>query len=223
MKGKLLVIEGLDGCGKSTQMELLCQWLSGQEKRYRHIKFPDYANPSSALVRMYLNKELGDKPEDVNAYAASSFYAVDRYASYLQFWKRDYEAGAVILADRYTTSNAIYQMTKTEKDEWNNYLAWLQDYEYNKLRLPRPDLVLYLDMPVSVSQRLLSRRYHGDEGRKDLHEADCGFLRQCREAARFAAAAMGWRVISCAQGDAPRAIDQIHQELVETVKEVLAT
>ena len=161
-RGKLIVMEGLDGSGKATQTGLLCQYLESRGRRVRHIEFPDYREPSSALVKMYLNKEFGSNPGDVNAYAASSIYAVDRYASFLRFWRKDYLSGATIVADRYTTSNAVYQMEKTPREDWNKYLAWLQDYEYGKLQLPRPDLVLFLDMPTEISQRLLSGRYAGD-------------------------------------------------------------
>ena len=111
-RGKLIVMEGLDGSGKATQTGLLCQYLESRGRRVRHIEFPDYREPSSALVKMYLNKEFGSNPGDVNAYAASSFYAVDRYASFLRFWRKDYLSGATIVADRYTTSNAVYQMVK---------------------------------------------------------------------------------------------------------------
>ena len=145
-RGKRIVMEGLDGSGKATQTGLLCQYLESRGRRVRHIEFPDYREPSSALVKMYLNKEFGSNPGDVNAYAASSFYAVDRYASFLRFWRKDYLSGATIVADRYTTSNAVYQMEKTPREDWNKYLAWLQDYEYGKLQLPRPDLVLFLDI-----------------------------------------------------------------------------
>ena len=179
-RGKLIVMEGLDGSGKATQTGLLCQYLESRGRRVRHIEFPDYREPSSALVKMYLNKEFGSNPGDVNAYAASSFYAVDRYASFLRFWRKDYLSGATIVADRYTTSNAVYQMEKTPREDWNKYLAWLQDYEYGKLQLPRPDLVLFLDMPTEISQRLLSGRYAGDERKKDLHESNVEFLTRCR-------------------------------------------
>ena len=175
-RGKLIVMEGLDGSGKATQTGLLCQYLESRGRRVRHIEFPDYREPSSALVKMYLNKEFGSNPGDVNAYAASSFYAVDRYASFLRFWRKDYLSGATIVADRYTTSNAVYQMEKTPREDWNKYLAWLQDYEYGKLQLPRPDLVLFLDMPTEISQRLLSGRYAGDERKKDLHESNVEFF-----------------------------------------------
>ena len=220
-RGKLIVMEGLDGSGKATQTGLLCQYLESRGRRVRHIEFPDYREPSSALVKMYLNKEFGSNPGDVNAYAASSFYAVDCYASFLRFWRKDYLSGATIVADRYTTSNAVYQMEKTPPEDWNKYLAWLQDYEYGKLQLPRPDLVLFLDMPTEISQRLLSGRYAGDERKKDLHESNVEFLTRCRRTALYAAEAMGWHTVSCSQEGAPRKIEDIQRDIREIVSQKL--
>ena len=220
-RGKLIVMEGLDGSGKATQTGLLCQYLESRGRRVRHIEFPDYREPSSALVKMYLNKEFGSNPGDVNAYAASSFYAVDRYASFFFFWRKDYLSGATIVADRYTTSNAVYQMEKTPPEDWNKYLAWLQDYEYGKLQLPRPDLVLFLDMPTEISQRLLSGRYAGDERKKDLHESNVEFLTRCRRTALYAAEAMGWHTVSCSQEGAPRKIEDIQRDIREIVSQKL--
>ena len=162
----LIVLEGLDGSGKGTQTALLAEALVKQGRSLRQITFPDYDSPSSALVRMYLNGEFGTDPEDVNPYAASAFYAVDRFASFRKDWKKDYDQGSVILCDRYATSNMVYQMGKSPRKEWDRYLEWVEDFEYGKLGLPRPDLVLYLDMPVEVSQKLLLQRYHGDSGKK---------------------------------------------------------
>ena len=220
-KGKLIVIEGLDGSGKATQAKLLAQHLASQGLPVREVTFPDYASDSSALIKMYLAGQFGSKPDDVNAYAASSFYAVDRYASFLRFWRKDYLSGATIVADRYTTSNAVYQMEKTPREDWNKYLAWLQDYEYGKLQLPRPDLVLFLDMPTEISQRLLSGRYAGDERKKDLHESNVEFLTRCRRTALYAAEAMGWHTVSCSQEGAPRKIEDIQRDIREIVSQKL--
>ena len=119
MSGKLIVIEGLDGSGKATQTALLCEALEKMGKKIRRITFPDYKEPSSALIKMYLGGEFGDDPGAVNAYAASSFYAVDRFASFIKFWKDFYLAGGLVIADRYATSNAIYQMGKLPKSGWD--------------------------------------------------------------------------------------------------------
>lgn len=221
MNGRLIVLEGLDGSGKATQTALLCDALAKEGKPVKQISFPDYGNPSSSLVKMYLNGSFGSKPDDVNAYAASAFYAVDRYASFKTFWQRAYSDGAMVIADRYTTSNAIYQLSKLPQEERQAFLDWLADFEYNKLQLPKPDLVLYLDMPTDISQALMSRRYHGDETKKDLHEANTDFLASCREGALFTARAWGWKVIHCAEQNEPRNIESIHREIVQTVREVL--
>lgn len=211
--GKLMVLDGLDGCGKSTQLALLDDSLRRDGIRYRQISFPDYDQPSSALVKMYLSGELGGTPAAVNAYAASSFYAVDRYASYRCFWGEDYAAGIPVVAARYTTSNAIHQMTKLPQPEWDRFMEWLWDYEYSKLELPRPDRVVFLDMPPEVSQKLLSCRYEGDETKKDIHERDRQYLLHCREAALYVAAACGWTVVECARGEKPRNREEIHRDI----------
>ena len=154
---------------------------------------------------MYLSGEFGTGVDSVNAYAASTFYAVDRFASFKKEWGKAYQAGEWILADRYTTSNMIYQLTKLPRDQWDEFLTWLADLEYEKMQLPKPDGVYYLDMPVEVSQNLLLQRYAGDETKKDIHEADVAFLHHCRESALYAAARFGWRVIPCAKDGAPLA------------------
>ena len=219
---KLIVIEGLDGSGKATQTRLLKESLEGMGKEVRKLTFPDYDNPSSALVRMYLDGVFGDKPDDVNAYAASAFYAVDRYASYRQFWEGDYRSGKITLADRYATSNAIYQRTKVENTQWDGFLGWIEDFEYNKLEIPQPDLVIYLDMPPDVSQKLMTLRYGGDESKKDLHESNRAFLSQCRRSALYAAKRYGWKIISCAQGEQPRAIEEIGRDVLAAAQAVLS-
>lgn len=213
MEGKLIVIEGLDGSGKSTQINILAEKVSQKNLEYKQIKLPNYDGDSSALVKMYLAGEFGKNPEDVNAYAASAFYAVDRFASFKTIWKDDYESGKVILADRYTTSNAYHQMIKQPKENWDNYIEWLEDFEYEKIGIPKPDLVIYLDMPVDISQKLMSKRYEGNESKKDVHEANVAYLNACREAASYAAEKMGWVKISCADGDNARSIESIADEI----------
>ena len=221
MRGKLIVIEGLDGSGKATQTELLEEYLLRAGMPVKRLSFPDYAHPSSVLVQMYLKGEFGNHPEDVNAYGASSFYAVDRYASYLKFWKKDYEAGCILLADRYTTSNAIYQMTKLPQSQWYEYLDWLQDYEYGRLGLPQPDITFYLDVSPEISQQLITRRYHGDESKKDLHVRNREFLQQCHLTARFSAQKLEWSCIPCMAGTRLRSIQEIHDELTGKIREMI--
>lgn len=222
MGKKLISLEGLDGSGKTTQSELLCGDLKGRGINFRHVSFPNYAEPYSAPVRMYLGGAFGGGPGDVNAYAASSFFAVDRFASFASDWKKDYESGTPILADRYTTSNIVYQLPKLPKEEWPGFVEWLQDYEYTKLRLPRPDLTIYLDMPAEVSRELLGIRYNGDETKKDIHERDGAYLSSCRESAVYAAGLLGWRVVDCAESGKPKPIGRIHDEIMQILSEELS-
>lgn len=217
---RLIVLDGLDGSGKSTQLDRLNGYFAEKGIHYKQISFPDYEQPSSALVTMYLNGEFGGSADAVNAYAASSFYAVDRYASYQKFWRDAYEADTLILAARYTTSNAIHQMGKLPKEEWDGYLAWLCEYEYEKLGLPRPDTVLFLDMPLDISQKLLSGRYGGDEQKKDIHERDLTYLKHCRESALYAAQKLGWQVITCGENGEPLSPDVITARLIDAIGEV---
>lgn len=220
MKGKLIVLEGLDGSGKATQTKLLCEKLS-QTREITQISFPDYAQPSSTLVKMYLEGKFSSNLMDVNAYAATSFYAVDRYASYHQFWKKNYLAGQTIVADRYVSSNIIYQMTKLPQRDWEAYINWALDYEYEKLCLPQPDLTVYLDMPVEISQRFISARYAGDESKKDVHESNVEFLKKCRETALYSCKKLGWQVVNCAQNGSPKSVEEIHQIIFQLVKKVV--
>lgn len=219
--GKLIVLDGLDGSGKTTQFEIAQKALGERGIPVRAITFPDYDDPSSALVRLYLSGAFSDTPGGVNAYAASSFYAVDRYASYKRFWERDYLGGAVILASRYVTSNAIHQMPKLDSSEWDAYLNWLSDYEYTKLGLPKPDRVIFLDMDVQVSQRLLLARYHGDQSKRDIHEANTAYLENCRKAALYTAKAQNWSVIPCDDGQSPKPVDAIASIVIKTILEVI--
>lgn len=213
----LIVLEGLDGSGKSTQLPLLEKELR-RRGAVRKISFPDYDSPSSALVKMYLGGEFGDSPGDVNAYAAGTFYAVDRYSSFRKNWQEDYQKGITILAGRYTTSNLIYQMEKLPEELWDSYIAWTEDFEYDKLGLPRPDRVIFLDMPVEVGQKLLSKRYGGHEDRKDLHERDIRFLESCSRCARFAAGRLGWSMVDCSRDGEPLAVEEIHRRVVSALE-----
>ena len=219
MKGKLIVIEGLDGSGKSTQIEQLKYKLGSNH--IQQIKLPDYDSPSSTLVKMYLSGEFGKKPDDVNAYAASAFYAVDRFANYKLKWKDFYDRGDIIISDRYTTSNAYHQAIKIPRESWPEYFTWLEDFEYNLIKIPKPDVVIYLDMPIDISQKMMSRRYSGEETNKDIHESNIEYLKSCREAALVAADAMGWYVIKCNEGEEPRPIDDISEEIFDIVSKEL--
>lgn len=215
---KIIVLEGLDGSGKSTQFDKLTEYFKARGEKIKAISFPDYEQPSSTAVKMYLGGEIAGSADAVNAYAASSFYAVDRYISYKKFWEKDYNDGTFILAARYVTSNCIYQMTKLPQSEWENYLSWLEDYEYVKLELPRPYKVIFLDMPIEISQRLMSGRYNGDESKKDIHEKNVEFLHACRDAALFTAKKQGWHIVECSKDGEPFSIDEIFGKLLEIIE-----
>ena len=215
--GKLIVIEGTDGSGKSTQFRLMAQRLEQENRPFRRLVFPRYSEESSALIRLYLGGAFGSKPGDVNAYAASAFYAVDRYASYKQGWGEWYEQGGLILSDRYTTSNAVHQASKLSEDKWEDFLSWLYDFEYNKIGIPKPDKVIFLDMPVEVSQELLTKRYEGDNSKKDIHESDTEYLDRCRKAAVFTAKYSGWEIIPCADYGEARSIEDIANDVLNSV------
>lgn len=215
---KLIIIEGLDGSGKSTQTTLIEKYFENSGISFRKIKLPDYNSPSSTLVKMYLDGKFGKSADDVNAYAAGAFYAVDRYASYMLDWKKDYDNKSVILADRYATSNSIYQMEKIPRDKWDEYLEWSADFEYNRIGIPKPDLVIYLDMPVEISQSLMTSRYNGNESKKDVHEADVEYLNKCRNSALYAAYKQGWAVVPCSDGENPLPVEEIHKTIIDLVK-----
>lgn len=222
MKGTLIVIEGTDGSGKSTQFGRLCRRAEQEGFAFQRLVFPQYQEPSSALIRMYLAGEFGDKPGDVNAYAASAFYAVDRYASWKKVWQEHYENGGLILADRYTTSNAVHQASKLAGAERQTYFRWLSDFEYDRLGLPAPDLVLYLDLPTERAVEMLRQREADTHTKGDIHETDTAYLAACRSAALEAADIYGWKRISCLDPNgALRRIDDIHQEIWQMVAPLL--
>lgn len=218
MSGKLIVLEGLDGSGKATQTDLLWKYLQETGRKVQKVTFPDYESPSSSLVKMYLSGEFGTDAESVNAYAASSFYAVDRYASFRTNWGSFYNEGGLILADRYTTSNAVHQCAKLPREHWDEYLYWLFDFEYNKVGIPKPDLVIYLDVDPSVSQKLMTGRYHGDEAKKDIHEKNLAYLEHSRASAQYCVQKLGWTRIQCSQNGEMRTREEIQQEIRSLVE-----
>ena len=221
MAGKLIVFEGTDGSGKATQTALLCGELDRRGIPYRRLEFPRYSEDSSALIRLYLGGAFGDDPEAVNAYAASTFYAVDRYASYQRVWKDYYQGGGLVVSDRYTTSNAVHQGSKVPEGERAEFFRWLYDLEYDRMGLPRPDLVVLLDMPVELSEQLMRKREQSTGTHADIHERDEDYLKKCRDVALHAAKYYGWRTVSCAKDGAIRGVEDIHEEVYAIVKSCL--
>ncbi len=213
--GKLIVFEGVDGSGKSTQYERLCGYLKARGVSFRNLVFPRYSEPSSALIRMYLAGEFGDKPGDVNAYAASAFFAVDRYASYVQDWREYYQSGGLIVTDRYTTSNAVHQASKLNPGEREGFLHWLSDFEYGRMGLPAPDLVLFVDVELETALAHLRRREAETHTQADIHERDDSYLAASIEAARTAAKLYGWKRLEGSAG-----VEEIARQVIREAEQL---
>lgn len=220
--GKLIVIEGTDGSGKATQTGLLVKYFEEKGETVKRLEFPRYKEESSALVRLYLAGEFGKSADDVNAYAASTFYAVDRFASFKQDWGEHYLGGGLVITDRYTTSNAVHQAPKLPEGERESYVSWLFDFEYRLMGLPEPDVVIYLDMPTDITEKMMAerRKTTGDAG--DIHENDEEYLARCRSYALKVAKENGWHVLSCGKDGEPRTIEDIHEEILSVVNSALS-
>lgn len=219
--GKLIVFDGLDGSGKGTQSTKLCTYLNEKNIKATKISFPMYENISSSLVKLYLSGGLGDNPLDTNSFAASSLFALDRYVSYRTDWGKLYsEENSVIICDRYTTANAIHQLAKLPKKEWDHFLNWLWDFEFNKLQLPKPDIVIYLEMTPELSFSLIEGRSKETGRQKDIHETK-DFLIKSYEAALFAAENLDWVRIPCHEDGVLRSWDEILDEIIKKTEEVL--
>ncbi|MDD7537970.1 MAG: thymidylate kinase [Oscillospiraceae bacterium] len=220
-KGKLIVFEGTDGSGKATQSKLLLERLQREGFDCRPLTFPRYGKPSAAPLEEYLHGAYGSHPEAVNAYAASTFFAVDRYASYQQDWGKYYESGGILVADRYTTSNAVHQASKLPEGERRAFLKWLFDFEYRLLQLPEPTLVFYLDVPTEITEKMMRCREAQTNTTADIHEQDDGYLRACRRAAQKTAEECAWHCIDCSQNGEMRNAGDIHEEIYRCVRELL--
>lgn len=218
--GKLIVFEGVDGSGKSTQYKLMCDALDAAGVGFQRLVFPQYSEPSSALIRMYLAGEFGTKPSDVNAYAASAFFAVDRYASYKKTWGGYYADGGLIVTDRYTTSNAVHQASKLPENQQEAFFRWLSDFEYDKLGLPQPDAVIFLDVDAETSVKQLRLREEKNGTHADIHEKDADYLAESILTARRAAAVMGWHTIKCNDGAELRSVQSIHNEIMGVLEKL---
>ncbi|WP_455630481.1 dTMP kinase [Megamonas sp.] len=222
MQGKLIIIEAGDGSGKATQTKLLYDALIGMGKNVMKVEYPDYASEACAPVKMYLRGEFGGHADDVNAYAASLFFAVDRYASYRKKWKKAYEDGAIILADRYTTSNMVHQAVKIQDEkEREKFLHWLWDTEFVKMGLPVPDKVIFLNMPADLSGRLIDDRAQKTKTAKDIHEKDAAYLARCHEVYEQMAQKYGWDVVNCAENGQLRSIEAIHRDVMACIEKYL--
>lgn len=224
MKGKLFIIEGLDGSGKETQTMRLYERLKADNINIRKVEYPNYKSDASALVKMYLNGDFGKDADDVDAYVSSTFYAVDRYASYKTEWEDFYINGGIVLADRYTSSNMIHQASKIEgQEEKQRFLDWLEDFEFRMYALPRPTQVIFLDMPPEYSQQLMANRENKmtGESKKDIHESNFDYLKKSYTNAMDVVSTYNWPVINCVEEGRILSIDEIHEKVYAEVKKGL--
>ena len=219
--GKLIVFEGTDGSGKATQSQLLLERLQREGVDCRKLVFPRYGAPSAAPVELYLRGELGAHPGDVNGYAASALFAVDRYCSYKQDWGRYFESGGILIADRYTTSNAVHQASKLPPEQRRGFADWLFGFEYGLLGLPEPTAVFYLDVPTELTERLMRRREAETDTSADIHEKDGAYLRACREAGEMIAGEYGWLRVDCSRDGEMRTVEDIHEEIYRRASALL--
>lgn len=221
MKKRLIAIDGLDASGKMTQTELLKDLLEDMGVPYRYLSFPTYDDDYSSHVNMYLKGRFGDDPEIVNPFAASSFFAADRYCSFMLDWKKDYESGKIILANRYTSANAVHQLSKLNPEQYDEFLGWLMDYEYNKLSIPKPDAVVYLCVPPEVSEKMIQHRCDETGAEKDIHENNKKHLENSYRAALYSSEKLGWIKIDCAKDGSLKSREEIHNEIVERLKDII--
>lgn len=222
--GKLIVIEGTDSSGKETQTKKLYERLANEVEKVRKISFPNYESPACEPVKMYLAGAFGDNALNINPYPVSTMFAIDRYASYKMDWESFYNAGGIIVTDRYTTSNMVHQASKIENiDEKSKYLGWLEDLEYNKMRIPKPDLVIFLNMPTEMAVKLMEARKNkitGEE-KKDIHEKDTSYLKKSYDNACDIAKKYNWQEIKCVENKRLKTIEEIGEEIYTLVKEIL--
>ena len=219
--GRLIVLEGIDGSGKGTQLRLLCRALESEGVPFRTLDFPRYGNRSCALAEAYLQGAFGSRPGDVNAYTAATFFAVDRAASFLEDWGDWWRSGGLLVANRYTTSNVIHQGSKLPEGEREAFFRWLYDFEFSKLGLQKPDIVLYLDVPLEIAEAQRRRREAETNTSADIHEADRSYLASCRACGLHAAELLGWRRVDCARDGSMRSVEDIHREIAGIVRTAL--
>ncbi|MDO5708253.1 MAG: deoxynucleoside kinase [Andreesenia angusta] len=225
MAGKLIIIEsGVDGSGKATQTELLYNRLLENGNRVKRITFPNYDSDSSAIVKMYLNGDFGKNPEDVDPYISSTFFTIDRYASFKKEWEKYYNDGYIIISDRYTTSNMIHQSAKMDKiSDIDEYIEWLEDYEYNFYKIPRPDFVIFLDVDPETSFKLIESRKNEIDGsdQKDIHEANKEYLKKSYRASKYISEKYNWNIVNCMDLYGMKSIEDINEKVYELVMRYL--
>ncbi len=203
----IINIEGTDGSGKATQSKILYDYLCAKGYKCKLISFPNYESKSSGAVKMYLNGELGNN-YDLNGYQVSSLYAVDRFVTMknIDVAKLDY-----LILDRYTPSNMIHQSTRIiDRVELDDFLEWVADYEYDRLGLPRPDLTIFLDVPVDISIQFARNRNSLKNGeKKDILEGDEAHLISAYHNAKYIANKFNWIRIECAKNGEIMTVENI--------------
>lgn len=219
---KFIAIEGLDGSGKGTQSEILADRLTKLGYRVGVMSFPDYQSEGSVPVRMYLGGELGSSPSDVNAYAASLLFCTDRLVSWKTVWEKKFGECDIVIANRYTTANAYHQLSKLPREEWDGFLEWMYDLEFNKVRIPEPDRVICLLNPPESSIAMIEKRCLETGVKKDIHEADADYLGRCYEAAVYAGERFGWTMISCVDGERNMiSRENMHVMIMDAIGDIL--
>lgn len=222
MKGKLIIIEsGSDASGKATQTKKLYNRLIEDGYKVKKVEYPNYKSDSASLVKMYLNGDFGKNANDVDAYVASTFFAADRYASFKTEWESFYNEGGIIIADRYTTSNMVHQASKiNDEKKRDEFLEWISNLEYNLYKLPKPDCVIFLDMPPQYSNKLIENRinkFTGNE-KKDIHEKNYEYLKRCYNNSLYIANRGNWNKIKCIEDNKIKTVDEIHDIIYSIVK-----
>lgn len=224
MKAKLIVFDGVDSSGKETQTDFLIKRLKEDGLNVLKLSFPIYSSDSSALVKMYLNGDFGNKPSDVSSYVSSTFYTVDRFASFKTDWENFYNTSGVIICDRYTTSNMVHQASKIEDiKEKDKFLDWLYDFEYIKFGLPVPDCVFFLDMPPEYGAKLMKNRKNkiNNEDKKDIHESNIDYLIDSYKNAKYVANKFDWKTVNCIKDSKVRLPLDISNEIYDYVIKIL--
>lgn len=220
--GYIVVIEGTDGCGKQTQAKALMEKLRELGYPVMTQSFPNYESLSAGPVKMYLGGEFG-ADTSMDAYQASSLFAVDRLCTYKKNLEGFYNNGGIIVMDRYVQSNMLHQAGKIrERDEVNKYLEWLDNLEFNILGLPRPNRVMFLDVPVNVSRKLMEERgIHKTGTVKDVHEENPEHLIQAYNSGKYVSEKFGWDVIPCTKDGNMKSIEEISGLIFDKVKQDL--
>lgn len=219
--GKLIVVEGAcDGIGKSTQYKLLRNHFikDGYEVVSHH--FPSYDTPQGKPVEKYLKGDFG-RPQELSPYFVNSLYAMDRAITWKEDLEKEFNAGKVILLDRYTTSSLIYQSSVIEDiEERKKFIDYVCDFEYSKLGIKSPDKVIFLHAPFDLVTKMRNARQTNDGLVNDIHESDLEFMKKVYENAMFLAEYLNWDMVDCTDNDKIDTIENIEKKVYKKVKDI---